>query len=84
VSHHHPSQADLENTLAYEIVCAQIEALRTLRAISVDLSNPKEARLAAAAILKYSPKVPAAPPVAPTLPARVDADATLDADLAGG
>lgn len=87
---HHPTQAQLDALLAYEVTCAQIEALRCLRAICQDLSDPKEARLAAIAILKFRPPAktaapqPAADPAAqPPIP-RPDADATLDSDLSGG
>lgn len=83
-----PSQAELDAMLAYEVACAQIEALRVLRAICQDLSNPKEARLAATAILRYAPvthHTPAAPSphAAHQHPFTRDADATLDADLSG-
>ena len=39
------TQAELEAVLAYELVCAQVHALRTLVAIAQDLSNPKEAQI---------------------------------------
>jgi hypothetical protein len=88
---HHPTQAQLDALLAYELTCAQIEALRCLRAICQDLSDPKEARLAAIAILKFrlaakqvTPPQPTSDPTSPQAFPRPDADAALDSDLSGG